>query len=90
VAEHAPARQGTRSVRVRYAVQVDVAPPRILLFTTGVLEDSYLRYLERSIRERYDLTGVPLVLEVRRRGEAGTAKRSSEPDRSRSGRGRSG
>jgi GTPase len=71
VAEHAPARQGTRSVRVRYAVQVDVAPPRILLFTSGELEESYLRYLERTLRERYDLTGVPLVLEVRRRGERG-------------------
>jgi len=65
--EHAPARSGTRTVRLRYGVQVDVAPPRILLFASGPLEDSYLRYLERVLRERYDLTGVPLVLETRGR-----------------------
>jgi GTP-binding protein len=67
VEDHAPARSGTRVVRLRYAVQVDVAPPRVLLFASGPLEDSYLRYLERVLRERYDLTGVPVVLETRGR-----------------------
>jgi len=65
--EHAPPRSGTRTVRLRYAVQVDVGPPRILLFASGPLDDSYLRYLERVLRERYDLTGVPLVIETRGR-----------------------
>jgi len=68
VLEHAPARSGTRPVRVRYAVQVDVAPPRVLIFSSGPLEDSYRRYLERVLRERYDLAGVPLVIESRGRG----------------------
>jgi GTPase len=70
VAEHAPARSGTRSVRIKYAVQVDVAPPRVLLFANGPLEASYLRYLERTLRERYELTGVPLVIEDRKRSTA--------------------
>jgi GTPase len=72
VDEHAPPRSGTRPVRLRYAVQVDVGPPRILLFASGPLDDSYLRYLERVLRERYDLTGVPLVIETRgKRKDAG-------------------
>ncbi len=71
VEEHAPPRSGTRPVRLRYAVQVDVAPPRILLFASGPLDDSYLRYLERTLRERYDLTGVPLMLETRGRRKDG-------------------
>jgi GTP-binding protein len=89
VDEHAPPRSGTRSVRLRYAVQVDVAPPRILLFANGPLDDSYLRYLERTLRERYDLTGVPLVLETRgRRKDSDGARRvSGGPSGSRSGRG---
>jgi GTP-binding protein len=79
VEEHAPPRSGTRAVRLRYSVQVDVAPPRILLFASGPLDDSYLRYLERTLRERYELTGVPLVLETRGRrkstgGPSGTAR----------------
>ncbi len=71
VEEHAPPRSGTRPVRLRYAVQVDVAPPRILLFSSGPLDDSYLRYLERVLRERYDLTGVPLAIETRGRRKDG-------------------
>jgi GTPase len=78
VSEHAPARIGTRPVRVRYSVQVDVAPPRILIFSSGQLEDSYRRYLERVLRERYDLTGVPLAIESRGRGGVPAGERSRE------------
>lgn len=77
VEEHAPPRNGTRVVRLRYSVQVDVAPPRFLLFASGPLDDSYLRYLERTLRERYDMAGVPLVLETRGRRKdapAGTSR----------------
>jgi GTP-binding protein len=74
VEDHAPARSGTRIVRIRYAVQVDVAPPRILLFANGPIEDSYRRYLERVLRERYDLTGVPLVIESRGKGVQSAAR----------------
>ena len=80
VLEHAPARSGTRPVRIRYAVQVDVAPPRVLIFSSGPIEDSYRRYLERTLRERYDFTGVPLALESRGRGGPATG------DRGRAGR----
>ena len=84
VEDHAPARSGTRTVRIRYAVQVDVAPPRILLFASGPVEDSYCRYLERILRERYDFSGVPLAIETRgRRPE--DSERSRGPRRSRTG-----
>ncbi len=86
VLEHAPARSGTRPVRVRYAVQVDVAPPKFLIFSSGPLEDSYLRYLERTLRERYDFTGVPLAIEGRGRG-AGTGDRAREGRATPGGRG---
>lgn len=84
IEDHAPARNGTRTVRIRYAVQVDVAPPRVLLFASGPVEDSYRRYLERILRERYDFSGVPLAIETRgRRPE--DAERSRGPRRSRAG-----
>jgi len=90
VEEHAPPRSGTRAVRLRYSVQVDVAPPRVLLFASGPLDDSYLRYLERILRERYELTGVPLVLETRgrRKQEARGAAGSRGGDRGGPRRGR--
>ena len=84
VEDHAPARSGTRPVRLRYAVQVDVAPPRVLLFANGPIEDSYRRYLERVLRERYDFTGVPLAIETRGRRPA-DAERARGPRRGRPG-----
>ena len=80
VEEHAPPRSGTRPVRLRYAVQVDVAPPRVLLFANGPLDDSYLRYLERTLRERYDLSGVPVMIETR--GRRKDPARPGRPERS--------
>lgn len=84
VEDHAPPRSGTRSVRIRYAVQVDVAPPRVLLFANGPVDDSYRRYLERVLRERYDFTGVPLAIETRGRRPEDT-ERSRGPRRGRPG-----
>ena len=43
-------------------------PPTFTLFATHVLPATYLRYLERSIREAFDLGPTPLKLRVRLRG----------------------
>jgi GTPase len=65
-ARHAPPRAGQKQLKIRYATQAEVAPPRFVLFANGRLPDGYLRYLERELRERYDFTGVPLLLDDRR------------------------
>lgn len=64
VKTHPPHASGTRSVRIKYLVQVDVNPPVVLLYRggTGLLPTSYLRFLTREIRSRWDYEGVPLVL----------------------------
>ncbi len=54
-----------RSVRVLYGVQADVAPPTVVLFTTGPLETSYLRFLEKRLRVEEPFAGSPLRLEFR-------------------------
>jgi GTPase len=83
-ARHAPPRAGQKQLKIRYATQAEVAPPRFVLFANGRLPDGYLRYLERELRERYEFTGVPLLLDDRRatrreRGQrgrrGGTARR---------------
>ncbi len=86
VEEHAPARAGRRPVRIRYAVQVAVGPPTILLFANGPIDDAWRRYLERSLREEHDLTGTPVVIEERGRGGAGAAPGSRTPRGGREGR----
>jgi GTP-binding protein len=51
--------------RVRYIVQGAIDPPTFTLFCSARLPQTYLRYLERGIRERFDLGSTPLKLRVR-------------------------
>lgn len=55
--------------RVLYATQVATDPPTFTLFSNRSLPDSYVRYLERSLRDELDLGPTPLKLRVRRRSD---------------------
>ncbi len=61
-----PAGGGTR---VLYALQGATDPPTFTLFVNRELPHTYLRYLERSIREAFDFGATPLKLRVRKRTE---------------------
>lgn len=65
VAHQAPPRKGQRPVKIRYATQAEIAPPRFVLFANATLPPGYKRYLERSIREAHPFVGVPLLLDDR-------------------------
>jgi GTPase len=56
-----------KGVKIRYATQTGTAPPRFTLFANRPkdLPDSYLRYIENSLRERYDLWGVSVRIRVK-------------------------
>jgi GTPase len=53
--------------RVLYAMQGAIDPPTFTLFANRELPPHYLRYLERKLREAFDLGGVPIKLRVRKR-----------------------
>lgn len=55
--------------KVLYATQGATDPPTFTLFTNRTLHESYIRYLERALREAFDLAGTPIKLRVRRRSE---------------------
>ena len=54
--------------RVLYATQGATHPPTFTLFTNKELPASYVRYLERRLREEFDLGATPIKLRLRRRG----------------------
>jgi GTP-binding protein len=56
-----------RGVKIRYATQTGTAPPRFTLFATRPKDvpESYLRYVENALRERYDLWGVSVRIRVK-------------------------
>jgi GTP-binding protein len=56
-----------KGVKIRYAIQTGTSPPRFTLFANRPKDvpDSYLRYVENALRERYDLWGVSLRIRVK-------------------------
>jgi GTPase len=55
------------NAKVLYATQGATDPPTFTLFTNRPLPPTYLRYLERMIREHFGFGPTPLKLRVRRR-----------------------
>lgn len=61
-----PVRRG-RPPRVLFATQAGAGPPRFVLFTTGLLDPAYLRFVERKLREEFGFEGSPIMITVRSR-----------------------
>ena len=61
--------------RIQYAVQGATDPPTFTLFTNGKLQQTYLRYVERGLRERFELGPTPIKLRVRTKGAHGSGGR---------------
>ncbi len=62
-----PPVRGGKQPRVLFATQPGVAPPRFVLFTTGPLEASYRRFIERRLRETFGFRGTPMDISVKAR-----------------------
>ena len=61
------AQPGPHGARVLYATQGATDPPTFTLFCNKEMPPAYLRYLERSLREAFDLGATPIKLRVRKR-----------------------
>ncbi len=55
--------------KLMYTTQPSVAPPRFVLFMNRAesLDKTYIKYIENRLRERYDFSGVPFRLDIRRK-----------------------
>ena len=65
IAANPPPMKNNRLPKVLFATQAGTQPPTIVLFTTGFLDASYRRYLERKFRERFGFDGTPVRIAVR-------------------------
>jgi GTP-binding protein len=61
-AEHAPP-----GGRILYATQGTADPPTFTLFASKTIPAPYLRFIERRIRERFEIGPTPIKLRVRKR-----------------------
>ena len=65
VAEHPhPVRSG-KQPKIMFGTQASSAPPMFVLFTSGKLDASYERYIERRLREEFGFVGTPILLQQR-------------------------
>ncbi|TAE50321.1 MAG: ribosome biogenesis GTPase Der, partial [Bacteroidetes bacterium] len=65
---HPPAYKG-RLISIKYATQIPASVPTFLLFSNypDHVQESYKRYLENQLREKFDFTGVPVSLFFRKK-----------------------
>ena len=65
-----PSDRGKR-LKLYYITQVSVKPPTFVIFVNDkeLMHFSYVRYLENRIREVFSLTGTPIKMIVRQKGE---------------------
>jgi GTP-binding protein len=67
VAEHPHPVRGGKQPKVLFGTQAAISPPTFVLFTSGKLESSYERFIERRLREEFGFAGTPIVLQQRPR-----------------------
>jgi GTP-binding protein len=65
VAEHPHPVRGGKQPKVLFGTQASTAPPMFILFTSGKLEDTYLRFIERRLREEFGFVGSPIHIQQR-------------------------
>jgi GTP-binding protein len=68
LARHAPPAARGRRIKIRFMTQPSARPPTFVAFCSQPegLPQSYIRYLSNSLREAFDLPGVPLRLNLRK------------------------
>ncbi|QIK76444.1 ribosome biogenesis GTPase Der [Nocardioides piscis] len=67
VGEHPhPVRSG-KQPKILFATQPSTSPPTFILFTSGKLDASYERFIERRLREQFGFVGTPIILQQRPR-----------------------
>jgi GTP-binding protein len=71
VAATPPPMRGGRQPRILFATQAGTKPPHFVLFTTGFLEETYRRFVERRLREEFGFEGTPIKVSMRLREKRG-------------------
>ena len=67
VSEHPHPVRGGKQPKILFGTQASTAPPTFVLFTSGKLEASYLRFVERRLREEFGFVGTPIHVQQRPR-----------------------
>lgn len=67
ISYHPPPVSGRSRIKFKYMTQIKTRPPTFVLFVSKPTEvpDSYMRYLQNTLRQDFDLPGVPLRIQIK-------------------------
>jgi GTPase len=71
VAAHPHPVRGGKQPKILFGTQASTMPPTFIVFTSGPLEASYQRFIERRLREDFGFVGSPVHVTVRPRKKRG-------------------
>ena len=60
-----PPVRGGKQPKIYYATQAGIAPPKFVVFSSGWIEASYRRFIERRLREEFGFPGTPVQVAIR-------------------------
>jgi len=60
-----PPVRGGKQPKIFYATQAGIAPPKFVVFSSGWVEASYRRFIERRLREEFSFPGTPVQVAIR-------------------------
>ncbi len=59
-----PVRSG-KQPKIRFATQVQISPPKFVLFSSEWVEVAYRRFIERRLREEFGFSGSPIEVAIK-------------------------
>ena len=60
-----PPVRGGKQPKIYYSTQAGIAPPKFVVFSSGWIEASYRRFIERRLREEFGFPGTPVQVAIR-------------------------
>jgi len=60
-----PPVRGGKQPKIYYATQAGIAPPKFVIFSSGWIEPSYRRFIERRLREEFGFPGTTVMVAIR-------------------------
>lgn len=79
---HPPMLEGGKRLRIYYLAQVDIQPPRFVLFVNNpkLMNDTYKKYLINQFRETYGFLGAPITFFLKGRSKKEEEEKSTSPE----------
>ncbi len=68
-ASHPHPVRGGKQPRILFGTEAHNCPPTFVLFTSGLMDDTYKRFIERRLREDFGFEGSPVHVEIRARAK---------------------